>query len=204
MSLAVIGLGNVLLGDDGFGPFVVELLHRRYVFPPEVELLDLGTPGLGLISYLHGHDAVVIVDTVAGPGSPGEVRLYEGGELERLPIAPRVSPHDPAVPEALAIARLAGHGPHDVCLVGAVPGSLELGAGLSLQVRAAADAAAEIVRRRVEEHGFAVRRRDAGRVEHDWWVIHTRSPPPMEDRSQRRFSRPWAPQNARRQRRAMS
>ena len=61
MTLAVIGLGNVLLGDDGFGPFVVELLRRRYGFPPAVELLDLGTPGLGLVTYVHGHDAVVIV-----------------------------------------------------------------------------------------------------------------------------------------------
>ncbi|HTX53070.1 MAG TPA: hydrogenase maturation protease [Candidatus Baltobacteraceae bacterium] len=170
MSLAVIGLGNVLLGDDGFGPFVVELLRRRYAFPPEVELLDLGTPGLGLISYLHGHDAVVIVDTIAGGGAPGELRVYEGAELERLPAAPRVSPHDPAVSEALAVARLAGTGPYDVCLVGAVPSSLELGAGLSRQVRAAADAAAEIVRRRVEERGFAAQRHDAGQVDDNWWL----------------------------------
>jgi len=170
MSLAVIGLGNVLLGDDGFGPFVVELLRTRYVFPPEVELLDLGTPGLGLISYLHGHDAVVIVDAVAGAGSPGNVRVYEEAELERLPVAPRVSPHDPAVSEAIAVARLVGTSSLDVCLVGAVPGSQELGAGLSPSVRAAADAAAEIVRQRVEEHGFAVRPRDADLPEQDWWI----------------------------------
>lgn len=170
MSLAVAVLGNVLLGDDGFGPFVVELLHRRYVFPPEVELLDLGTPGLGLISYLYGHDAVVIVDAVAGAGSPGAVRVYDGAELERLPIAPRVSPHDPAVAEALAIARLAGTDPLDVCLVGAVPASLELGPGLTPPVRAAADAAAEIVRRRIEDHGFAIQPRDADLLEQNWWV----------------------------------
>ena len=170
MSLAVIGLGNVLLGDDGFGPFVVELLRRRYAFPPEVELLDLGTPGLGLISYLHGHDAVVIVDSVAGNGNPGDVRVYEEVELERIPVVSRVSPHDPAVAEALSIARLAADGPRDVCLVGAVPGSLELGAGLSPEVRAAADVAAEIVRRRIEERGFAVRRRDADHVAQDWWM----------------------------------
>jgi len=170
VSLAVIGLGNVLLGDDGFGPFVVELLRTRYAFPPEVELLDLGTPGLGLISYLHGHDAVVIVDAVAGDGHPGDVRVYEEVELERLPIVPRVSPHDPAVSEALAVARFAGTGSLDVCLVGAVPGSLELGAGLSPQVRAAADVAAEIVRQRVEAHGVEVRRRDADELEQDWWI----------------------------------
>jgi len=170
VSLAIIGLGNVLLGDDGFGPFVVELLRRRYDFSPGVELLDLGTPGLGLISYLHGHDAVVIVDAVAGAGNPGDVRVYEGAELECLPVAPRVSPHDPAVAEALAVARFAGTGPLDVCLVGAVPGSLDLGASLSRHVHAAADVAAEIVRQRVEACGFPVQRRDADQLEQDWWI----------------------------------
>jgi hydrogenase maturation protease len=149
---------------------VVELLRTRYVFPPQVELLDLGTPGLGLISYIHGHDAVVIVDAVAGPGIPGNLRVYEGVELERLPAVPRVSPHDPAVPEALAMARLAGRGPHEACLVGAVFRSRELGACLSPPVRAAADTAVEIVRQRVEDRGFAVKARAADRVEDDWWL----------------------------------
>ena len=104
MSVTIIGLGNVLLGDDGFGPFVVEVLRRSYILPAEVELLDLGTPGLGLISYLCGSEAVVIVDTVAGVGIPGNVRVYEGADLERLPSHPRVSPHDPAVPfQSLAL-----------------------------------------------------------------------------------------------------
>jgi hydrogenase maturation protease len=170
VSLAVIGLGNVLLGDDGFGPFVIELLRRRYEFPPEVELLDLGTLGLGLISYLHGHEAVVIVDAVAGAGSPGDVRVYEGPELEGMAAAPRVSPHDPAVAEALFIGRIGGGGPREACLVGAVPGSRELGMGLSPEMRAAADAAAEIVGRRIEARGIEVRRRNRGQVETDWWT----------------------------------
>jgi len=72
---------------------------------------------------------------------------------------------------APGFARLAGNGPHDVCLVGAVSGSLELGTGLSPEIRAAAEVAAEIVRQRVAERGFAVRRRDAGQVEYNWYWI---------------------------------
>jgi hydrogenase maturation protease len=170
MSVAVIGLGNVLLGDDGFGPFVVELLRTRYAFPPEVALLDLGTPGLGLTSYLCGHEAVVLVDAVAAAGQPGDIRLYEGAELERLPIAPRVSPHDPAVFEALAVARLAGEAPREVCLVGAAPGGREPGAGLSPRMRGAAEAAVEIVRRQVEDWGFPAQCHDGAAVEHEWWL----------------------------------
>ncbi len=127
MNIAVIGLGNVLLGDDGFGPYVVELLRTRYNFPSEVELLDLGTPGLGLIGYLHGRDAVVIVDAVAGGTTPGIVRVYEGDEIERMVPGPRVSPHDPAVAEALCVVRAAGGAPCEACVVGVVPGSSPTG-----------------------------------------------------------------------------
>jgi hydrogenase maturation protease len=170
MTIAVIGLGNVLLGDDGFGPFVIELLCRRYAFPPGVELLDLGTPGLGLVSYLPGHDAVVIVDTVAGRGRPGDLCVLEDGDLERMPVGPRVSPHDPAVAEALSVARAAGDGPREACVVGVVPGSLALGAGLGAAVRAAAGGAAERVRQRIEARGLEVRaRRDGVDPAPDWW-----------------------------------
>ena len=169
MRLAVIGLGNVLMGDDGFGPFVIGLLDHLYEFPPEVELLDLGTPGLGLVSYLLGHDSVVFVDAAAISGLAGDVRIYDGPALEKMPAAPRVSPHDPAVAEALAVARAAGNGPREGCLVAAQPRSLQLGAGLTREMRAAADVAAEFVRRHVEDRGFAVRHRRAPVMDDDWW-----------------------------------
>lgn len=86
-SIAVLGLGNVLLGDDAFGPTVVELLRARYEFAaePPVTLLDVGTPGLTLPAHLAGHDAVILVDSVADAGAAGEVRLYRRADLDRLP-----------------------------------------------------------------------------------------------------------------------
>ena len=165
----MIGLGNVLLGDDGFGPYVIELLRRHWEFPPGVELLDLGTPGLGLTGHLLGHEAVILVDAAEIPAAPGTIRVFEDADLDRLPAAPRVSPHDPAVPEALGVARAAGLGPREACLVAAAPRCREAGSGLSLEMRAAAEAAAEYVRRRIESRGFAARRLDGGPVQDDWW-----------------------------------
>lgn len=170
MSHAVIGLGNVLLGDDGFGPFVIELLRRRCEFSPQVDLLDLGTPGLGLTGYLHGYDGVVVIDALSASGQPGEVRVYEGVELESMPIGPRVSPHDPALAESLSIARAAGRGPLESCLVGAVARSRELGAGLSPEMKSAANVAVEMVCRRLQERGVTVRFRRARTLEDHWWV----------------------------------
>ena len=58
------GIGNVLLGDDGVGPYVARLLDARYEFEDSVEILDLGTPALDLIDQLSSHDAVIFVDSI--------------------------------------------------------------------------------------------------------------------------------------------
>src|SRR5512138_763879 len=93
----VLGLGNVLMGDDAFGPWVIEELLARWEIPGAVSVVDVGTPGLDLTPYLGGADAVVLVDTVKADGPPGRIHVYEKRELLRLPAAPRLSPHDPGL-----------------------------------------------------------------------------------------------------------
>lgn len=169
-SVAVIGLGNVLLGDDGFGPTVIALLRAGWEFPADVELVDGGTPGLHLVASVHGRDALVLIDTVAGAGAPGELRRYRREDLERLPILARVSPHDPAVLEALAIAELAGRGPQTVLLVGVIPASLELETTLSPPVRAACPGAAALVVEELSRLSVAPRSRRDAVAPDAWWM----------------------------------
>ena len=154
--IAVIGLGNVLLSDDGFGPYAVELLRVGWEMPAAVELIDAGTPGLGLVTYLYDRDLVVLVDAVAATGSPGDLRWYTGEELRTLPPKPRVSPHDPAVQETLLMAQLTGHGPGTVRLIGAIPERTEIGIGLSPGMRTAAASAAALVVRELAACGAVV------------------------------------------------
>jgi len=153
--LAVLGLGNVLLGDDGVGPFVVELLRAGWTFPDGVAVTDVGTPGLGLLTYVHGADVVILVDAVKADGPPGAVRVYRGPELSHLPVGHRVSPHDPAVVEVLSIAAFDGAAPREVVLVGIIPDSVALGAGMSPRVRAGAAAAVGVVLAELERQALA-------------------------------------------------
>ena len=169
-SIAVIGLGNVLLGDDGFGPSVVELLRAGWQFPASVALIDAGTPGLDLVNYLDGREVVVLVDTVAATGAPGELRLYRGEELRGMPMKPRVSPHDPAVQEALWIAEFGGSGPRQVDLIGVIPAATDLGTGLSAPVREAACAAAVLVVQELTKHGAAPAPLRQPRSPDAWWM----------------------------------
>jgi hydrogenase maturation protease len=125
--IGILSVGNVLMGDDGVGPFVLKILESRYEFPGNVVLDDLGTPGLGITSFFSDYDAVILIDAVKAAGQSGDVKLYRKDQLVQIRIQPRVSPHDPALVEALLFAELSGICPKDVLLVGIIPASCELG-----------------------------------------------------------------------------
>lgn len=166
----VLGLGNVLMGDDGAGPWIVEELLARWTFPPDVAVADLGTPGLDLIPFLAGAEAVVLVDTVKADGPPGTLKLYRRDEILRHPPGPRVSPHDPGVKEALLTLELAGGAPAEVVLVGVVPGFVGKSVLLTPTVRDAVERAAAEVVRILGEMGLAPEPRPDPRPVEPWWT----------------------------------
>ena len=168
--IAVLGLGNVLLSDDGFGPFVVESLRAGYELGDNVTVTDLGTPGLGLPAYLSDVDAVVLVDAVAATGEPGELRVYRRGDIDRVPPKPRVSPHDPALQEALWLVDLSGNGPSEVCLIGVIPERTTLGTTLSEPVRRACEPALAAVIDELGRLGAAVAGRKDASPPTVWWT----------------------------------
>jgi hydrogenase maturation protease len=135
--IAVLGLGNVLMGDDALGPYVIETLRAEYAFPRRVSVQDLGTPGLDLAPFILDREAVILVDSVSAEGRPGELRCWRRDALLRMKPGPRLTPHDPALAESLLLAETLGRGPKDVLLIGVVPESVATRAGLSHSVRAA-------------------------------------------------------------------
>ena len=132
-------------------------------------LLDAGTPGLDLVTYLHGREMVILIDAVSASGPPGELRLYRNGDLDKMEPQPRVSPHDPVVREALWIAELAGDGPR-VLLVGVIPESTEIGARLSAPVHAAASVAGAVVIEELGRLGAAPQPRPQPSAPDPWWM----------------------------------
>lgn len=168
--IAVVGIGNVLLGDDGFGPTVIELLRAGWQMPANVDLIDAGTPGLDLAGYLHGIDEIILVDAVAAELAPGEIRVYDGDEILDLPRKPRVSPHDPALQEALWIVELDGYGPRRTVLIGAKPQSVDARIGLSPTMLDASREAMQAVIDRLSTLGCAVRAIRPRRRHAAWWL----------------------------------
>jgi len=175
--VAVLGMGNVLLGDDAVGPTVVETLRVWYELPDEVECADIGTPGLDLVPHMAGRRAVILVDAVAAAGPPGTVRVWDRERIASAAVTGRLSPHDPGLAETLAALEFSGEAPEVLHVVGIVPAETGTGLGLSPAVREAVPEAVETVVRLLVELGVPVRRRpDPGPVE-AWWSDTTHRGP---------------------------
>lgn len=169
--VAVLGLGNVLMGDDAAGPYVLRLLEAGHDLPAEVDLRDLGTPGPELAHIVEGLDALIVVDTIRVPGgTPGDLRLLRRPDIVKGKVPERLSPHDPSLRGALLAAELLGQSPPEVLLVGIVPGHAELGIGLTPEVREALPAALAAVVAELERLGVPVgKRAEEAREAEVWW-----------------------------------
>jgi hydrogenase maturation protease len=167
--VAVLGLGNVLMGDDALGPYAVRLLEARYELPEQIPVLDLGTPGLDLLPYFEDAEALVVVDTVRSEAPPGTLRLYRRDEILKQPPRTRVSPHDPGLKETLLLLEFAGRGPREVLLVGVVPMRTLQGLGMSDPVRAALPAVQAEILRELERLGTPAIPRREPLTPDIWW-----------------------------------
>ncbi len=169
MNIRIIGLGNVLMSDDGFGPYVARVLEAYYEFPASVQVIDAGTPGLDLTPYLMDANVVIFIDTVKAEGEPGEIRTYSLKEILANAPPPRLTPHDPGVKDALMTVAAAGVGPMEGQLIGVIPEWVATGVQLSESVRRALAPVAALVVTELERCGARPQRRKTPRDPDTWW-----------------------------------
>lgn len=149
---AVIGVGNVLLGDDGAGVRVVEILRHRVgageaCVPPGTRLIDGGTLGLDLVRHLDGVRGLVVVDAGDRGTAAGTVTVRRGEEALAAATADGAAAH--GIGEMLTAARLLGALPRSVAIVEIAAGEITPRVGLSPVVEAALADATEATCREV-------------------------------------------------------
>ncbi len=136
----VLGIGNILWADEGFGVRCVEALHDRFEFDEGVRLLDGGTQGLYLVNDVCDSDRVLVLDAIDFGDPPGTVRTLMGDAVPRFAIAKKMSMHQTGFQDVLAAASMLGRSPLEVVLIGAQPAQLEdFGGGLTPLVAAQVD-----------------------------------------------------------------
>jgi hydrogenase maturation protease len=139
-----MGVGSILMTDEGIGIRAVEELERRYRFPENVEILDGGTSGIELLSYISGKDYLIIIDAIRSGNPPGTVLKVEGEDVPAQFLT-RISPHQLGISDLLAAAKLTDEMPKQLVLYGIEPKDIVLGIGLSSEVRASLDRLIEVV-----------------------------------------------------------
>lgn len=112
-TVLILGVGNILLTDEGFGVRAVEYLGAHYRWPENVNLMDGATQGLMLMGDLMDCDFLVVLDVVLGPKAPGTIYLLEGENL-RQSLSFRDSMHQTDLVDTLVTCELAGHRPEAI------------------------------------------------------------------------------------------
>ena len=132
-AILVLGIGNLVMRDDGVGVRVVQELQRSFRFPENVKVVDGGTLGLDLLPLLEDATHLILVDAVEIGAKPGSLIRLTGQELP-IALQTKLSPHQMGLKDLLAVSELMGHSPGEMVLIGVQPRSVEMGVELTAEV----------------------------------------------------------------------
>lgn len=134
-KIGVLGVGNLLLRDEGVGVHVIRYLEQHYIMPPEVELYDGGTAGLYLSTFVETCRALIVVDALAIEAPPGTIRIYYDDEVKAGLLPAHLSPHQVGFLETIDLCRLQDREPEQLVVIGICPEQVDAGLELSGAIR---------------------------------------------------------------------
>ncbi len=160
--ILVLGIGNILWADEGFGVRAVEALHRTYQAPAHVTVMDGGTQGLYLVQHVQEADRLIVFDAVDYGVAPGTLLFVRDADVPKFTGVRKMSLHQTGFQEVLSAAELLGHAPRHMLLIGCQPLDLEgWGAPLSAPVAGRIGAAVAAARDTLAAWGVTLTPRDA-------------------------------------------
>jgi len=129
-KIAIIGLGNLLLSDEGIGVHIISELQREYDFPEEISIIDGGTLGLDLLPIIEGKEKIIFIDAADLKKEPGWAAIIEDEKLPSF-LAPKLSLHHVGLGDILFASTFQGNKPAKVVLLGIQPEKIDVGISLS-------------------------------------------------------------------------
>ena len=150
----VLGVGNILMQDEGIGVRTVEWL-QAHCSSTNVEMLDGGTMGLDLLHYLQGIDHLLILDAVESGNPPGKITTLTGEDVPAF-LGMKISPHQIGVQDLLATAQLMGYTPPEVMILGVQPHWLNVGLELSPAVIIQIEPLARLALLQLKKWGYQI------------------------------------------------
>lgn len=132
-AVTILGVGNVILKDEGFGVRVMEYLDKNYEFGDDVQLIDGGTLGIELTKFITGTKKLLILDSINSGGEKGKIFHFEDDEV-LAHFDDKLSAHEVGIKDVLALLKVTGKAPEKVAVIGAEPYDLGAGVGLSKEM----------------------------------------------------------------------
>jgi len=159
-KILILGIGNILWADEGFGIRCVETINRQYKFPEYVTLMDGGTQGIYLVQHVQACDYLVVFDAIDYGLEGGEMKLIEDDDVPNFMGAKKMSLHQTGFQEVLSTADLLGDYPEKLLLIGVQPVELEdFGGSLRPAVKAQVEPAIEIALKHLNDLGVQFTKR---------------------------------------------
>jgi len=153
LNIAIFGIGNILLSDDGVGIHIINRLKDEYEFPENVEIIDGGTKGLDLLPLFENRDKVLFIDAANFNKEPGTIGTIEGDNIPAF-LGQKLSVHHIGIPDMLFAAKLMEITPPEMCLIGIQPESMETSMELTDAVSSKMDALLEEILKKLTEWGI--------------------------------------------------
>jgi len=134
--IGILGLGNLLLSDEGFGVHFINYLNDNYQVPDHVDVLDGGTAGIMMAPFIEDVDILYVIDTVALQAEPGTIRHYTDKDVQAGNLQARMSPHQVGLLDILDLCRIRETAPELTEMITVVPEDLRTCIGLSPKLEA--------------------------------------------------------------------
>lgn len=158
-KIGIAGIGNYILGDEGFGVHVVHFLQEHYTFPDSVEIQDVGTAGIYMAPFLEECDPILVIDVVDIEGEPGSFHYFTLNDVKAGNFQTRMSPHQLGLLEILEVTKLRDAAPEHIEFYTVIPKELEESVELSDVVAERKVEVAEMILSRLADLGVQVTRK---------------------------------------------
>ena len=146
--ILVLGVGNLLLSDEGVGVHVAQRMMTMDM-PPEVQVVEGGTDGFGLVNVITEADRMILIDAVKGGGQPGSIYRFEIEDCPPYPDIFKTSVHQISILEVIHLSSLIGSTPRTT-IIGIEPACVEMGMELSPPVAAKIPKIIQMIEEEVE------------------------------------------------------
>lgn len=159
MRITIVGVGNILLQDEGVGVHALERLRERFEFPENVSLIDGGTMGLDLLPFIEDTDRLLLIDAIDFKKEPGTIGIIEDDGIPAV-IKTKISPHQIGLSDLFSVMRLLDRKPISISVIGIQPERLETTTELSETVKQSLNSLIDAIIEKLTQWGVKVKAKD--------------------------------------------